>query len=250
MIATAHHFRIHPVKPFPSRTETLPILGRGEVHLWYSRTDLTETKIRECLASLSRVEKERAEEFHFEENRREFIVSRGLLRDLLGRYTDQLPNEIRIGSGEWGKPELPTKPAIRFNLAHSGVHVLIGVTRETEIGVDLEVQKFGCESLIDLIPSICTPKERDLIHTLSETKAEIALSRLWTAKEAYLKAVGTGLQINPDQIEVPADVLLGSDDPARVLRAVPAPVAGQFTLHPLPQCEELLGCSAAVVVNA
>ncbi len=249
MIAKREKLEHLEVRPIDSCVGQLPDLNHGAVHLWSSRTDLVGDPFSKLLKTLSSEENQRARRYRFKENQREFVSSRGLLRMLIGRYLDVPPEKVTFEYGEFGKPVLKSFPQLHFNLAHSGNFVLIGFSRSHEIGVDLEEKKSNKERFSSIAEMICTKNELGIIKELNPKDAEAALARLWTAKEAYLKWVGTGLQISPDRIEIPEAVLMGGAAPDR-LWSPGAPVSEVVhTLYPLPMCEDQLGCSAALVAS-
>ncbi|MCB1090676.1 MAG: 4'-phosphopantetheinyl transferase superfamily protein [Verrucomicrobiae bacterium] len=171
------------------------------------------------------------------------------MRRLLSAFTGREPEAVVIEAEANGKPRLPGHSgSLRFNLAHSEDRALYAFTREADIGIDFE--DLGHESRItDLVRSICAASEISRIERLEESRKSRALIRLWTAKEAFLKATGTGLQVAPDRLEISAEILGGSKEPARVHWIDALDISSRFTLYPLPQCEEKWGGSAAVCVG-
>jgi phosphopantetheinyl transferase (holo-ACP synthase) len=77
----------------------------------------------------------------------------------------------------------------------------------------------------------------------------LALLRLWTAKEAFLKAIGCGLDVHPASINVPPAVLRGDPRFSEIGWTESPEAAATFMLIPLPRCEQTLGASAALVVS-
>ena len=124
----------------------------------------------------------RAARFRFPEHASRYLKSHGALRAILARYTDA---RLEFALREHGKPYLPQAPDIRFNLSHSHDLALVGVTRDVEIGVDVE--KFRpLPRFIDLADRFFPPGE--------PTPADEAdFFRRWTRYEAVLKASGAGL---------------------------------------------------------
>lgn len=96
--------------------------------------------------------------------------------------------EIRIGYD--GKPYLASG-AISFNLSHSGERVMCAVS-DMEVGCD--VQKIG-EVNFKIADRFFSPSERRLLNSIEDESEKIKMFyRLWTLKESYIKAVGTGLK--------------------------------------------------------
>jgi phosphopantetheinyl transferase len=107
------------------------------------------------------------------------ILSRGLLRTLLGHTLQVSSQEIPITYNEYGKPQTP---GIEFNLAHSHGIFMCAVNR-TPIGID-------CERLR---PIQWEKLQKRFLHLEEQGNSLEHFLRIWTRKEAYLKAIGTGI---------------------------------------------------------
>lgn len=104
-----------------------------------------------------------------------------------------------------GKPYFPEYPEIRFNYSHSRQGILCGLW-DTEIGVDIERLIPWREKLVR---RICHERERALLRkTAEEAACERLLTRIWTAKESYLKCVGTGIRVDLCTLDF-SDCILG-----------------------------------------
>ncbi len=165
------------------------------IHLW--RVDLrgSEGQIQELSQVLSPDEQERAQRYHFQRDRRRFILSRGQLRVLLGRYLDAEPRSIRFDYGPRGKPSLEAegKPSdLGFNVSHSQDLALMAFVWGRSVGVDLEYMR-PMSDLEQLSQRFFSPQEHGLICAHPSPQRLEAFFRLWTAKEACLKALGEGL---------------------------------------------------------
>ncbi|MDF1741771.1 MAG: 4'-phosphopantetheinyl transferase superfamily protein, partial [Verrucomicrobiales bacterium] len=210
-----------------------------------------EDRFAACESVLSEEERLRADSFHFEKDRRQYVVARGSLRHLLGSLLSIEAGAVEFAYGSFGKPFLKAEAgaggAYRFNLAHSGTHILIGVSPNLEIGVDLEALSPGDVRMAPLIRNICTPNEAAWVKELDGQAKELALSRLWTAKEAILKAIGSGFQIPPDQVEIVEPVLQGlrGSYRTRILAKQNRKVVDVF---PMPEFESERGCSASFAI--
>ena len=104
------------------------------------------------------------------------------------------PDEPRPGliEGPRGKPAFACSTAPEFNISHSGDWV-IGIAGDGPLGVDVEEIKPGYALLIDVLSS----REFQTLEKMSESKRTTQFIRLWTLKEAYLKALGLGLNGMP-----------------------------------------------------
>jgi len=227
-----------------------PPLISGQSHLWQVPLR-DESGLRSRQARLlSTDELRRADAFRFDRDRRRFVSARGVLRRLLASYTGLDATKVEIRTTAAGKPFLTQSATpLHFNLSHSGDQAIMAFSRDAELGVDLE-EIASEERLMDLTASICTEVEKAQILALPPDHRGRSLLRLWTAKEAYLKATGFGLQIAPHRLEVDGQVLTGSREPSQV-RWLEAPRRSElYRLYPLPQCESRLQASAALVIRA
>lgn len=140
---------------------------------------------------------ERMGRFVFEPDARRWSVFRVKAKRALAGHTDGRILPWLEGPG--GKPWVD-HPGLEFNLSHSETLAALVVSEAGPVGVDLEPLEraptlLGCED------SFCHPAERAELPEDPGSRA-MALLRLWTAKEALLKAVGTGLQFPPTEMIV------------------------------------------------
>lgn len=160
------------------------------VHLWcLDLRPFEENSFRKWLDS---DELERADRFHFPHHRQRFTITHGLLRKILGQYTHQLPENIEFSRGARGKPFLKNNPDhIQFNLSHSDEVAVVALTKEHEIGVDIE--KVEPQYNEGVAKRFFAEKEYQEIIALPEAEQVQAFYQLWACKEALIKAVGEGL---------------------------------------------------------
>jgi 4'-phosphopantetheinyl transferase len=126
--------------------------------------------------------------------------SRGILRALLARYLDDDPRSLRFARGPRGKPALLRKsgqePDLRFNLSHSGAQMLVAVTAGHEIGVDIErATRRGARGRHELALAarrFGSEQARRLRELEPDARTREFL-RAWSAHEAMLKCLGSGL---------------------------------------------------------
>jgi 4'-phosphopantetheinyl transferase len=202
------------VTGFPLRAASPGLeLSPGEIHLWSIRLDPPPEVVERLGRALSADEWERANRFRFDKHRRQYVVGRGALRSLVGVYTGTRPELVYFRYGDRGKPYL-ADPAgdLQLNLSNSDEIALVGFVRGVEIGVDIEFLKPmpDCEPIAERFFSA---SERDVLRTLPADRKEEAFFNCWTRKEAYLKAVGTGLAAPLDSF----DVTLAPGEPPRML---------------------------------
>lgn len=122
------------------------------------------------------------------------MASELLLRELLSEYTGEQAERFRFLRTPLGKPYAENAP--QFNLSHSGQWLLCAVG-DMPLGVDIETPRTVSPSLLR---RVCTPSELALIGDDAER-----FLRVWTAKEAYLKYLGTGIRGDLRKVETVHD---------------------------------------------
>ncbi len=167
-------------------------LTNNVLHLW--RIDLSDGADGPYWGCLSEDEVTRAQRYRFERDRTRFVQSRGSLRHILSRYTTQVPADITFTYGPYGKPSCPTdtEPNLSFNLSHSGNVALCAITRNRRVGIDVE--QYREITHFDSLSRRCL-SEAEIPHlqSLPPDQQQHTFLQYWTAKEAYLKAIGCGL---------------------------------------------------------
>lgn len=173
------------------------------MHIWQVALDVPEEGIRQLEGVLSRDEIERANRFYFARDRRRFIVARGELRRVLGRYLSAAPAEIRFEYNAFGKPALAADPQemdLRFNLSHSEELAIIAITQSREVGIDLEFLKAETATT-DIAQRFFAPGEIKQLNLASTEQQQALFYRFWTRKEAFIKAIGQGVSFPLDQVD-------------------------------------------------
>lgn len=179
-------------------------LGAEEVHVWFAFLDDLMPCLGSFLATLTPDEIERAGRFHFQKDRDQYVLARGLLREILSCFCGIHPGKLRFRYGAHGKPALIVERAnadLRFNLSHAQQAVLCAVTRDREVGVDLEQLR---ENIGDrgLEERFFSPREAAALTRLPCDEWHKAFFTCWTRKEAYVKAKGEGLSMDPRSFDV------------------------------------------------
>lgn len=169
---------------------TLPLQA---VHIWRVDLDRPPDALDRLSAVLDPAEQARAARFVQPRDRRRYSAARGALRWLLGGYIGQAPTEVQLDYGRHGKPYLiQAETDVRFNVAHSHETALIGVTVGVEIGVDIEHRR-AVPELESIARHHFAPGEMARLLAAPPAARQAAFLRLWTRKEAFIKAVGEGL---------------------------------------------------------
>jgi 4'-phosphopantetheinyl transferase len=181
-----------------------PALTADEVHVWQIVLNRPIDEVEELQTLLASEEISRADRFRFERDRRRFVVVHGLLRVILGRYLGLKPSQLRFVYSDYGKPALAPAPATRglsFNLSHTHELALVAVTRDRQLGIDLEHIRHIPE-VEQIAERFFSPQENEIIQALTGSERLEAFFQCWTCKEAYIKARGEGLSLPLDQFQV------------------------------------------------
>jgi 4'-phosphopantetheinyl transferase len=174
-----------------------PVLAPAAVDVW--RVDLA-TAGGPALAALSAQERERAERIAGALEQRLWSRSRGILRDLLGRYLKTDPGSLELAVGTHGKPRLGGRLGecgLHFNLSHSNELALYAFTACGAVGVDVQVlrepSRGSREDHTALAARVFSAEAAARLGELPPELREREFLRLWTRHEAELKRRGTGI---------------------------------------------------------
>lgn len=218
-------------------------LAVGETAVWAAALDLPEEQVRSYQRLLAPDEAARAARFHFERDRRRYVVARGVLRCLLGRYVGLDARTITMRNGPQGKPAL-VDDTLSFNVSHSGGVGLFAFCGDTAVGIDVE-QIRPMPDALALAERFFAAEERDWLRRTPLEERDALFFRIWTCKEAFIKALGEGLSHPLDTFSVAAEA------PARFARmAGDDPRAWSLTtLHPAAGYTGALAIRAATAVT-
>ncbi|RYZ02981.1 MAG: 4'-phosphopantetheinyl transferase superfamily protein [Alphaproteobacteria bacterium] len=173
-------------------------LAEADVHVWLLQLQQPPHTLEDLATSLTEEERARSSRFHLERDRKRFIAARGLLRQLVGQYTDMPANAVRFLANSHGKPHIETEEGLatfEFNLSHSGDWVVVGFARGAAVGVDIE-QIRPMPDMADVARHTFAASEAASIEALPDDQRIDGFFSCWTRKEAYVKAVGLGLSVD------------------------------------------------------
>ena len=177
-------------------------LQHRDVHVWRSWLDPSRGDLNQIKSSLSDDEHDAAKKFHFERDRTRYVMSHGILRKILSQYLSMPPDEIRFTRDEFGKPLLETNPGeIKFNLSHSESMALFSFTQSSSIGVDIE-HIHPIKDIHLIAKSFLSSEEMEAFLEIPKEMQQGSFFRVWTRKEALSKAIGTGISMPLEQLEV------------------------------------------------
>ena len=164
-----------------------------------------------ALQWLDRQERLRWQRYEFAGPRRRFLLCRAALRAMLCTRLACDNEHLDFETSHHGKPfaRVAGIPApISFNVSHSGERGLIAISRSGRLGVDIEERNFHRD--VDyLIDAVSGEKEKAEISSRQALSRLLLFYKLWTLKEAILKAYGKGFHIDPTSIEIPLPMLRG-----------------------------------------
>ena len=131
------------------------------------------------------------------------------VRALLAAYLERAPDDVRLAIGEHGKPSLDRRflagsRALDFNVSHSGGALLVGVAREQELGVDIETQRRR-RPVLDLARRFFAAEEASALAGIDEPLRQTAFLRVWSCKEAVVKALGSGIGFGLERLQFRID---------------------------------------------
>ena len=189
-----------------------PLKETGD--LTVTHVDLTPHDSREASAFswLDDYERTRSRRFVHTGARRRYVMCRAATRAALCDRLDCGNEQLTFGASRYGKPFalLDRRPAsISFNVSHSGSHGLVAIAPRGRLGVDIEerVVRYNLDSLIGYVLG---PNEQASLALESGAGKANLFFRLWTIKEALLKAFGTGFHLDMSKFEVPSAIRTGT----------------------------------------
>ena len=196
-------------------------ISDDEVHVWLARIGLPSRRISVLADVLSVDERKKAERFHVRVDRESHIVGRALARIAIGRLLDRSPESLRFSYNDFGKPHLSddlNKRGLQFNVSHSGQVVLVALTTNRRVGVDVE--RVRSDLNIDGIAGrFFSSREQAYLAALPLDLRYDAFFRCWSQKEAFIKARGEGHSLPLDSF----DVTLGPTERPALLETRPDP---------------------------
>lgn len=131
------------------------------------------------------------------EKKDQHIHAHRLLRECLKPYGINYTESTPVVKGRYGKPMLEEYPEIHFNLSH-GDGIAACIVHNRECGID-------CEKIREFRPNvlkrILSGQEQEFFGSVPDDEKNAAFFRIWTLKEAYIKAIGMGLSFPMNKAE-------------------------------------------------
>ncbi len=182
-----------------SDTANVPHLLPGEIHLWTASKVALKDHIGRLQSVLSPEEKKKAAYYKFEPVQKSYIISQAVLRLLLAGYLNGYPSDVKIGVHNKGKPFLMNDTSLNFNISNSYDICVFAFSRDGEVGIDLEKIR-ELPDIDQLIEKNLTSREK--AYVLKDPDQKLSrFFQFWTFKESYLKAIGEGMRLTPENLD-------------------------------------------------
>jgi 4'-phosphopantetheinyl transferase len=172
----------------------------ASIHIWTITLDEEPSMVGSLADVLSGDERVRAARLRTTELRVRFVVAHGALRTILSGYLGIPPKAVRFDTTETGKPYVPGA-GLTFNLSRSEGLALCAITVEGQVGVDIERLR-PVEDEDAIVHRYFAPAEMRQYEAVRSQERTVAFFSTWTRKEAFVKAVGTGVPRELTSFEV------------------------------------------------
>jgi len=150
---------------------------------------ITDEEVEEAKLYLNREEVQRAQQFVLHQHRHHFVMRRALLKIVLSQCAKIDPKVVQISYGQYKKPYLANNEHIYFNFSHTDTKGILAVTKQGQIGIDIETIR-SIKNRNSILEQFATADEQ--IWVGNSLKRFLIL---WTSKEALIKCQGTGFLV-------------------------------------------------------
>ncbi len=166
-------------------------LAPDAIHVWTAPLDIDEHEMEGMLARISPSERKRVGSLLEERAVRQHVVSRAMQRQILASYVGGSPSDIRFGAVAMGKPTLayPNDIGLTFNTTHSGRLVIVAVTANRDVGVDVENVR-PVPRALRVAKRVYSAEEYEMLAALPAEKLEREFLAIWVRREGTAKARG------------------------------------------------------------
>lgn len=167
----------------------------SEIHIYTINFSTERNSVENYIQFIPEDEKVKVNRSKFSVNRQNSIITYYFRRKILSQYLIIEPSEIEFSYNSYGKPLISEhqRSGIHFNYSHSGEFLIFAISKNIEVGVDIELVK-DLPDMIDLAKNYFSEKELQHFHSLeNKTDRVNFFYEIWTRKEALLKALGTGI---------------------------------------------------------
>lgn len=182
-----------------------------ETHLWYVLPDEVKSValLNQYSELLSPCERENVNRMGGDQLKKRALLARALVRTTIARYQTNCqmnPRSLKFRKNIYGKPEVEwqnennfSPPPLHFNISHTSSMIACGVTVNVPIGIDVEEKQRRIKNnIIAFAQRYFSPYEVKLLTAISDPEVQHQeFIKLWTLKEAYVKALGKGFSAVP-----------------------------------------------------
>ena len=181
------------IEPHPTR-----------IDLWFTFPEEIHdtTLLHRYRLLLSEEESRREARFSFKKDRHRFLITRALVRTVLSRYAPVTPERWQFSTTPYGKPcianDILLTSVLSFNVSHTQGLIVLGVTRDMDLGIDAEMVRVR-QAPLDAVNAYFSSEEKSAIALMPPQRQQERFFQYWTLKESYLKARGAGLSIPLDK---------------------------------------------------
>ncbi|OMO68336.1 4'-phosphopantetheinyl transferase superfamily [Corchorus olitorius] len=182
-----------------------------ETHLWYILPDEVKSLalLKQYSELLSPCERENVNRMGGDQLKKRALLARTLVRTTIARYQTNCeinPRSLKFRKNVYGKPEVEwqtednsSPPLLHFNISHTSSMIACGVTVNVPIGIDVEEKQRRIKNnVIAFARRYFSPCEVELLTAISDPEIQRQeFIKLWTLKEAYVKALGKGFSAVP-----------------------------------------------------
>ena len=182
-----------------------PPLDANALHVWTWNLDVDRRRLSRFEDVLSADEWRRVGRYASHLPACRFIVRRGMLRRIIGRYVDQQPQNIRFEYNPHGKPFLAPELAadLQFSLSDSGELAALAICLQQPVGIDIEKLRPPPPPVAGGLETYSlTPRELEHFERAPAPERNLSFFQAWTCREAIVKAEGVGLQLQSGQPEL------------------------------------------------
>ena len=194
----------------------------AQAHVWQILLDVDAERLVALAQTLSPDEQARANRVLAPLDRARFVAGRGAVRAVLAGYLTTAPQALRFAYSPHGKPELVGEPRLHFNLTRADDLALLAVSSGCPVGIDLERLRTDFDPE-PLAVRFFAPAEQEALTRAMPAEKHRVYWAIWTAKEAALKALGTGLNLPLNSFAVLPDGTHTLSVPLRLRALFPAP---------------------------
>ena len=182
-----------------------PIRHSSGAQLVYADLNIHQNAENEALLWLDPMEVKRWKQYQAERSKREFSLCRAALRQLLCQHLKCNNAQLCFATEQHGKPYAAVdgkRVSTQFSVSHSDSHGLIMINDHARVGIDVETLK-AQRDYDGIAKMIFSPDEYTEILSLTGQRKIDLFYRIWTFKEALVKAVGSGLSKSLTKVEIP-----------------------------------------------